>query len=171
MKYAEYYNLFFDTVGLMEVALDATLRILHSGKKSVAKSRSDNLVKFQQQQILSPDYNFRFDEDIRIDRIAEFGDVITRNIWGEVVNNIDKVRKQNKDLPELPANLETKNLVHKIAEYLELSAYIPQIREIQNINESLKEQKLKGNTGGVPYDWYFFAAKYLETHPGGEDVK
>ncbi|NEP78379.1 MAG: type I-D CRISPR-associated protein Cas10d/Csc3, partial [Okeania sp. SIO3B3] len=171
MKYADYYNLFFDTVGLMEVALDATLRILHSGKKSVAKSRSDNLVKFQQQQILSPDYNFRFDDDIRIDRIAEFGDVVTRNIWGEVVNNIDKAKKKNKELPKLPANLETKNLVQRIAEHWELSTYIPQIREIQKINESLKEQKLKGNTGGVPYDWYFLAAKYLENYPGVEDVK
>ncbi|MGD1804012.1 type I-D CRISPR-associated protein Cas10d/Csc3 [Dapis sp. BLCC M126] len=171
MKYAEYYNLFFDTVSLIEVALEATLRILHPGKKSVAKSRSDNLVKFQQQQILSADYNFQFDDDLRIDQIAEFGDVMTRNIWGEVVNNIDKLRKQNKDLPELPANLETKNLVHQIPEYWELSAYIPQIREIQNINESLKEQKLKGNTGGVPYDWYFLAAKYLESNPGVEDVK
>lgn len=171
MKYADYYDLFFDTVDLIEVALDATLRILHSGKKSVAKSRSDNLVTFQQQQVLSADYNFQFYDDIRIDQIAEFGDVVTRNIWGEVVNNIDKAKKQNKDLPELPANLETKNLVHIIAEYWELSAYIPQIREIQNINESLREQKLKGNTGGVPYDWYFLAAKYLENHPGVEDVK
>ncbi|WP_293140343.1 type I-D CRISPR-associated protein Cas10d/Csc3 [Okeania sp. SIO3I5] len=105
MKYADYYNLFFDTVGLIEVALEATLIILHSNKESKAKSRSDNLVKFQQQQILSADYNFRFDDDLRIDRIAEFGDVLTRNIWGEVVNNIDKARKQNKDLPELLANL------------------------------------------------------------------
>jgi CRISPR-associated protein Csc3 len=45
MKYADYYNLFFDASDLMRVALDATLRILRTGKNSVAKSRSDNLIK------------------------------------------------------------------------------------------------------------------------------
>ena len=40
MKYAEYYNLFFESPGLMQVALDATLRILNTNKPSVAKSRS-----------------------------------------------------------------------------------------------------------------------------------
>ncbi|MBD0300823.1 MAG: type I-D CRISPR-associated protein Cas10d/Csc3, partial [Tolypothrix sp. T3-bin4] len=39
------------------------------------------------------------------------------------------------------------------------------------INESLKEHKLKGNTGGVPYEWYYLAAKYLEHNPGIEDVR
>ncbi|MHC5826078.1 MAG: type I-D CRISPR-associated protein Cas10d/Csc3, partial [Nostoc sp.] len=34
MKYAEYYNLFFDDIGLMKVALDATLRILNPNKGS-----------------------------------------------------------------------------------------------------------------------------------------
>jgi CRISPR-associated protein Csc3 len=52
MKYAEYYNLFFESPGLMQVALDATLRILNINKPSVAKSRSENLVKFQKQNVL-----------------------------------------------------------------------------------------------------------------------
>ena len=65
MKYAEYYNLFFDAPGLMQVALNATLRILNLNKASVAKSRSDNLIKFQQQSVLPADYNFKFDDDIR----------------------------------------------------------------------------------------------------------
>ncbi|MFM7577317.1 MAG: type I-D CRISPR-associated protein Cas10d/Csc3, partial [Microcystaceae cyanobacterium] len=47
MKYADYYSQFFDDLGLMQVALDATLRILKSGKNSVAKSRSEKLVEFQ----------------------------------------------------------------------------------------------------------------------------
>lgn len=68
MKYAEYYNLFFDKIGLMQVALDATLRILNPNKDSVAKSRSDNLVKFQQQNVLSADRDFKFADDIRIDQ-------------------------------------------------------------------------------------------------------
>jgi CRISPR-associated protein Csc3 len=167
MKYAEYYNLFFDSPGLMQVALDATLRILNSGKNSVAKSRSENLVKFQKQNVLSADYDFQFDDDIRIDQIAEFGDLITRKIWEETVERIEIERKKDKKLPEVP-NFD---LTHKVAEFWNLTEYLPQVREIQRINESLKEQKLKGNTGGVPYEWYYLAAKYLEKYPGIEDVR
>ena len=167
MKYAEYYNLFFESPGLMQVGLDATLRILNSGKTSVAKSRSENLVKFQKQNVLSADYDFNFDDDIHIDQIAEFGDLITRKIWEETVDRIEIARKKDKKLPEVP-NFD---LTHKVAEFWNLTEYLPQVREIQRINESLKEQKLKGNTGGVPYEWYYLAAKYLEKHPGIEDVR
>ena len=167
MKYAEYYNLFFESPGLMQVGLDATLRILNSGKTSVAKSRSENLVKFQKQNVLSADYDFNFDDSIRIDQIAEFGDLITRKIWEETVDRIETARKKDKKLPEVP-NFD---LTHKVAEFWNLTEYLPQVREIQRINESLKEQKLKGNTGGVPYEWYYLAAKYLEKHPGIEDVR
>lgn len=167
MKYAEYYNLFFDEVGLMEVALDATLRILHPKKDSVAKSRSDNLIKFQQQNILSADYDFKFADDIRIDQIAEFGDLISRKVWEESVNKIENACKKNKNLPKLTQL----DLTHKVAEFWGLTEYLPAIREIQRINESLKENNLKGNTGGVPYEWYYLAAKYLEHNPGIEDVR
>ncbi len=167
MKYADYYNLFFDDPGLMQVALDATLRILNPGKSSVAKSRSENLVKFQQQNILSIDYDFRFEDDIRIDQLAEFGDLVSRKIWGDRLSRIETVRKQNKKLP-VPPNID---LIHKVAEFWNLEQYLPQIREIQRINESLKENKLKGNTGGVPYEWYFLAAKYLQTNPGIENLR
>ncbi|MEG4625034.1 type I-D CRISPR-associated protein Cas10d/Csc3 [Microcoleus sp. w1-18aA5] len=167
MKYAEYYNLFFDTSELMLVAVDATLRILKIGKNSVAKSRSDNLIKFQRQDVLSSDYNFNFDDDIRIDQIAELGDLVSRKIWGEQVNTIEAARKKNKKLPAL-THLD---IVDEIAKFWNLSDYLPALREIQRINERLKELKLKGNTGGVPYEWYYLAAKYLEHHPGIEDVR
>ncbi|MBE9198020.1 MULTISPECIES: type I-D CRISPR-associated protein Cas10d/Csc3 [unclassified Nodularia (in: cyanobacteria)] len=167
MKYAEYYNLFFNDLGLMRVALDATLRILNPNKRSVAQSRSENLIKFQQKNVLSVDYDFNFADDIRIDQIAEFGDLISRKIWEETVNRIDAARKKDKKLPAVP-NLD---LIHKVAEFWNLAEYLPPIREIQRINESLKENKLKGNTGGVPYEWYYLAAKYLEFHPGIENVR
>ena len=167
MKYAEYYNLFFDDIDLMQVALSATLRILNPTKSSVAKSRSDNLIKFQQQGILSADYDLSFNDDIRIDQIAEFGDLISRKIWGERVNQIEAERKKYKKLPVLP----DLDIVDEIAKFWNLSQYLPQIREIERINESLKEHKLKGNTGGVPYEWYYLAAKYLQNHPDLEDVR
>ncbi|NMG09704.1 type I-D CRISPR-associated protein Cas10d/Csc3 [Brasilonema sp. UFV-L1] len=171
MKYAEYYDKFFDDIGLMRVALKATLRILKSGKTSVAKSRSDNLAKFQQQGVLSANYNFTFSDDIRIDKIAEFGDVITRKIWGEKVNKIEEARKESKknkkELPPLP----DLDLVREVTQFWNLEESLPPIREIQRINDTLKELKLKGNTGGVPYEWYYLAAKYLEHHPEIENVE
>ncbi|MFK8186286.1 MAG: type I-D CRISPR-associated protein Cas10d/Csc3, partial [Phormidesmis sp.] len=181
MKYADYYQLFFDDAGLMQVALDATLRILNPNKGSVATKRSDNLKAFQQRQVLPSDYDFAFTDDIRIDQIAEFGDLISRKIWGERIKQIEqaikarnKARKKKKDLPELPAldaAIQLENIVRLVAEFWNLSKYLPQIREIQRINETLKALKLKGNTGGVPYEWYFLAAKFLEHNPGIEDVR
>ncbi|MEM7712114.1 MAG: type I-D CRISPR-associated protein Cas10d/Csc3 [Cyanobacteria bacterium P01_A01_bin.68] len=167
MKFADYYNLFFDDVDLMQVGLDATLRILHPKKDSVAKSRSDNLIKFQEKGVLPSDFDLKFSDDIRIDQIAEFGDLISRKIWGEKVKQIEALRKKDKKLPELPPL----DLIHKVAEFWNLTEYLPEVRAIQRINESLKENKLKGNTGGVPYEWYYLAAKYLESNPGIENVK
>lgn len=167
MKYADYYSLFCDDRALMQIALNATLRILSSNKGSVAKSRSENLIKFQQQGVLSADYEFRFNDDIRIDQIAEFGDLISRKIWGEKVEKITAARKQDKTLPALPPL----DLTQKVMEFWNLAECLPQIREIQRINEGLKEKGLKGNTGGVPYEWYYLAAKYLEQNPGIETVR
>ncbi|MFN6565176.1 MAG: type I-D CRISPR-associated protein Cas10d/Csc3 [Nostoc sp. ChiSLP01] len=166
MKYAEYYENFFDDVGLMRVALKATLRILKANKNSVAQSRSDNLVKFQQQNVLSADYNFKFSDDMRIDQIAEFGDAISRKIWGEKVNKIEELRKdyKKKHKTELPA-VPHVDFIEEVAKLWGLTQYLPQIREIERINDKLKELKLKGNTGGVPYEWYYLAAKYLEHYP------
>lgn len=96
IKYPDYYELFFDDISLMEVALDATIKILHDKKNPVSASRSENLVKFQQQEILPSCYNFQFSDDIRIDRIAEFGDTITRKIWGTKVEKITELIKENK---------------------------------------------------------------------------
>jgi len=181
MKYADYYNLFFDDPGLMQVALDATLRILNPNKGSVATKRSENLIAFQQRGVLSADYDFSFTDDIRIDQLAEFGDLMSRKILGERVKQLEtiikehtKARKKHKDLPELPEippEVQPESIVHKVAEFWHLTEYLPQIREIQRINEKLKELKLKGNTGGVPYEWYFLAAKFLEKNPGIEDLR
>ena len=169
MKYADYYSQFFDDLGLMQVALDATLRILRTGKSSVAKSRSEKLMEFQTKGILSKDDNFQFEDDLRIDQLAEFGDVVTRKIWGDRREKIELARKQNKEKKlAAPPDL---NLILEAAQFWQLESYIPQIRQIQRINETLKEHKLKGNTGGVPLDWYYLAAKYLEHYSGVENIR
>jgi CRISPR-associated protein Csc3 len=179
MKYADYYTLFCDDRGLIQIALDATLRILSSNKKSVAPSRSEKLKDFQQLGVLSSDYDFQLKDDIRIDQLAEFGDVISRKIWGDSCDRFEtarkersQARKKDKNLVELPAiELLPSELIHHVAEFLGLTSYSPQIRELQRINESLKEKKLKGNTGGVPYEWYFLSARYLDLNPGLEDIR
>jgi CRISPR-associated protein Csc3 len=167
LKYAEYYGLFCDNRVMMQIALDATLRILSPTKASIAKSRSGKLNGFKQLGVLSADYDFSFADDIRIDQLAEFGDVVTRKIWGDTVDKIAAARKQDKKLPELPSI----DLTQKLAEFWQLTDCLPQIRELQNINATLKEKKLKGSTGGIPYEWYYLAAQYLRQHPGLESVR
>lgn len=169
IKYADYYHLFFSTVDLMKVGIDATLNILKNGKTPVTQSRSDNLIKFQKQNVLSSQYNFEFKDDMRIDQLAEFGDLISRKIWDEKVKEIEQVRKKDKEknIPQPPSL----SLIEEVAKLWHLAEHLPAISELQNINESLKQNKLKGNTGGVPYQWYYLAAKYLEINPGIEDVR
>ncbi|WP_024547051.1 type I-D CRISPR-associated protein Cas10d/Csc3 [Picosynechococcus sp. NKBG15041c] len=179
MKYADYYNLFCDGRGLMEIGLDATLKILSSNKKSVAPARTEKLKNFQRLGILSAHYNFQLKEDIRMDQLAEFSDTICRKIWGDKYKELENLykqrvrdRKKKKSLAELPEpQLPPEGVILKVAEFWELTEYIPQLRQIQNINQSLKENKLKGNTGGIPYEWYYLSTKYLEANPGLEDIR
>jgi CRISPR-associated protein Csc3 len=179
MKYADYYNLFCDERGLMEIALDATLKILSSNKKSVAPARTEKLQNFQELGVLSAHYDFQLKEDIRMDQLAEFGDTICRKIWGDRHTGLETIYKQRerdkkkkKSLVALPEpQLPPDEVVIKVAEFWQLTEYIPQLRQIQNINSSFKENKLKGNTGGVPYEWYYLATKYLEANPGLEDIR
>ncbi len=170
MKYADYYPLFCDDNQLMHIALDATLRILSPTKKSVAPSRSEKLKEFQNKGALSADYDFQLGDDIRIDQLAEFGDVVCRKVWGQACDRIEtarkeraKAKKKDKSLELLPpVNLSSDDLTIQIAEHLGLKARLPQIREVQNINRSLKEIKVKGSTGGIPYEWYFIATKLIK---------
>ncbi|MHC5853481.1 type I-D CRISPR-associated protein Cas10d/Csc3 [Nostoc sp.] len=154
LKFADYYWLFFDVVELMEVSINATSRLLPDSKPASADKRGESLLNYQAQGELSAQLNLQISNEIRIDRLAEFGDVLCRGIWGswcEKVNDWQKqlVKNQRKSIPDL-------DLTQKLAEYLELSAEIPAIREIQSLKK----------TGGVPLDWYYVAAKYFRNHSG-----
>jgi CRISPR-associated protein Csc3 len=154
LKFADYYWLFFDVVELMEVSINATSRLLPDSKPASADKRGESLLNYQAQGELSAQLNLQISNEIRIDRLAEFGDVLCRGIWGswcEKVNDWQKqlAKNQRKSIPDL-------DLTQKLAEYLELSAEIPAIREIQSLKK----------TGGVPLDWYYLAAKYFRNHSG-----
>jgi CRISPR-associated protein Csc3 len=168
MKYAEYYELFFDDFELMKIGLDATKKFVRNSK---ADDRSNSLLEFQKKGTLSSHYDFKFSSDVRIDQLGEFGDLITRKIWGSRVKKVINEAKKNKQKPQANNLAPEDQLILKIAEFLELQVYIPQIKEIQRINEALKELKLKGNTGGLPLEWYYLAAQYIKHHPGMEDIK
>ncbi|MGL5875370.1 MAG: type I-D CRISPR-associated protein Cas10d/Csc3, partial [Xenococcaceae cyanobacterium] len=167
MKYAEYYDLFFNDIELMKIALEAAQNSIRNSK---AEDRSNSLVAFQSKKVLSEKYDFIFKSDLRIDRLAEFGDLVTRKIWGSRIEKIKFWAKQNKQKVNLGELESGSYLVNKIAEYWELKQYLPQIGEIQNINEKIKELKLK-NTGGLPLEWYYLAAQYIKHHPGCEDIQ
>lgn len=153
-KFADYYWLFFDVVELMEVSINAASRLLPDSKPASAGKRGESLLNYQAQGELAAHLNLQFANEVRIDRLAEFGDVLCRGIWGswcEKVNDWQKQlpKNQRKSIPDL-------DLTQKLAEYLELSAEIPAIREIQSLKK----------TGGVPLDWYYLAAQYFRNHSG-----
>ncbi|MBN3899470.1 MAG: type I-D CRISPR-associated protein Cas10d/Csc3 [Nostoc sp. NOS(2021)] len=153
-KFADYYWLFFDVVELMEVSINAASRLLPDSKPASAGKRGESLLNYQAQAELAAHLNLQFPNEVRIDRLAEFGDILCRGIWDswcEKVNDWQKQlpKNQRKSIPDL-------DLTQKLAEYLELSAEIPAIREIQSLKK----------TGGVPLDWYYLAAQYFRNHSG-----
>lgn len=168
MKYAEYYELFFNEIELMRVALSATRKSVRNSK---AEDRSNSLIEFQKKGVLSFNYDFEFSSDIRIDQLAELGDLLTRKIWERRIDKIIADNKTTKQKINIDDLIPSERLVLKIAEFWHLSEYLPQIKQIQRINEKLKELKLKGNTGGLPLEWYYLAAQYIKHHPAIEDIE
>ncbi|MFB2767867.1 type I-D CRISPR-associated protein Cas10d/Csc3 [Pelatocladus sp. BLCC-F211] len=154
LKFADYYWLFFDVVGLMKVSIDAACRLLPDAKNASSGKRSESLQSYQTQGELPENLNLQFINDIRIDRLAEFGDILCRGIWGTWR---ERVHEAQKELPKTKRKIPPElDLTQKLAEYLELSEEIPAVRQIQSLKK----------TGGVPLDWYYLAAQYLHKHPG-----
>jgi CRISPR type I-D/CYANO-associated protein Csc3/Cas10d len=153
LKFAEYYWLFFEIHGLMEVSVNAACRILPSTKSSSAKKRSESLSSFQKNGELPAHLEVNFGDDYRIDRLAEFGDVLCRGIWRDWCDRFDQWQKQQpksnrQNLPDL-------DLTEKLAEYLGLTDEIAALKAIQSLKK----------TGGVPLDWYYLAAKHNQKNP------
>jgi CRISPR-associated protein Csc3 len=154
LKFADYYWLFFDVVELMEVSINAASRLLPDSKTASADKRGESLKSYQAQGELPADLNLQIANEIRIDRLAEFGDVLCRGIWGSWCEKINAWQKklpknQRKTIPDL-------DLTQKLAEYLGLLAEIPAIKQIQSLKK----------TGGVPLDWYYLAAQYFRQNSG-----
>jgi CRISPR-associated protein Csc3 len=157
LKFADYYWLFFETPQLMMVAKDAACRIIHSMKASSAAKRSASLVSFQTNGELSSHLNVVFNDDYRIDRLAEFGDILCRGIWRSWCDHFSDWQKQQPKADRQP--LPELDLTQKLAEHLGLAHEVPAIQEIQALKK----------TGGVPLDWYYLAAKHNQNNPTLDD--
>lgn len=158
-KFADYYWLFFDTIELIQVSIQAACRLIPETKPPSAKKRSDSLVKFKTEGELPSHLNVEFVDDYRIDRLAEFGDILCRGIWEKWRERFQNSQKelpkaQRQTLPEL-------DLTQKLAEYLGLTDEIPALIAIQSLKK----------TGGVPLDWYYLAAQYIQINKGLNDAE
>ncbi|MBW4652231.1 MAG: type I-D CRISPR-associated protein Cas10d/Csc3 [Kaiparowitsia implicata GSE-PSE-MK54-09C] len=156
-KFADYYWLFCNIAQLMDVAKEAACRIIPATKPSFAAKRSDSLVAFQANGDLPTSIDVVFGDDYRIDRLAEFGDILCRGIWRGWCDRFDTWQKQQpkaerKNLPEL-------DLTQILAEHLGLADEISAIQTIQGLKK----------TGGVPLDWYYLAAKYIQKNSDLDD--
>jgi CRISPR-associated protein Csc3 len=159
LKFADYYWLFCNVSELMDVANKAACRILSSAKPSIASKRSNSLLNFQTKGELPQHINVSFSDDYRIDRLGEFGDVLCRGIWRAWC---DRFAESQKILPKPKRTiLPELDLTQKLVEYLGLSSEIAAIRAIQALKK----------TGGVPLDWYYIAASYIQNHSHLDDAQ
>lgn len=158
-KFGEFYWLFFDIIELMQVSIEAACKLIPSTKVSSAKKRSDSLLSFQKNGDLPVELNLEFAEDYRIDRLAEFGDILSRGIWNKWQ---EQLTNSQKELPKAkrqkPPELD---LTQKLAEHLGLADEIPALKAIQSLKK----------TGGVPLDWYYLAAQYFQRNKGLDEAK
>lgn len=157
IKFADYYWLFFEIDQLMEVANLAACRIIPSTKSSSAAKRSASLASFKAAGDLPEHLEIEFGEDYRIDRLAEFGDLLCRRIWGDWGDRFNAWQKQKPKakrtgLPEL-------DLTQRLCEFMGLASELPAIRAVQSLKK----------TGGVPLDWYYLSAKYIKQNSHLDD--
>jgi CRISPR-associated protein Csc3 len=154
LKFAEYYWLFFRINELMKVSIDAARRILPDSKIASAGKRSESLQEFQKKGELPKEIDVAFGNEIQIDRLAEFGDILCRGIWGKWR---DRATNHQKQLPKAERKaIQDLDLTQNLAEFLGLSEEIPALKTIQALKK----------TGGVPLDWYYLAAKYYQKNIG-----
>lgn len=148
LKFADYYWLFFDAPELILVSARAALKKLHEGKDPATVKRSASLVEFRRNGLLPQTLDVEFADDIRVDQLAEFCDLVERKVWKEFCD-----ARKLKNPPDL---------AQVMLERLALSELRPGFNQIANLNEAIRKAGEKGNTGGVPLAWYFVAAQYFK---------
>lgn len=157
MKYADYYELFFNIHGLMRFSIEGVISKI---KTSKASDKAQKLVQFKKKGELPETLDIDFPEDIRIDHLAELGALIVEKFWRKYVDQVVSLLKKTKKQQEI-AIVESLDLTKSAVDFLGLSDYHPQVISLKNLK----------NTGGVSYEWYYIAKQYLARNPGLEDVR
>ncbi len=136
MKFANYYQLFFDPPSLIKVGAQATLNRIHENRKPVSADRSASIRK---KASLPEAIDTDFGDDIRIDQLAEFCDLAERKILGG-------------DWEHSTSN--SPDLVDTILGYLKLSHLREDFDQV--------DAGVKSKAGGVPLAWYYAAAQFFK---------
>ena len=84
LKFPDYYHQFFDIQKLLHVVVKGTLRVIHEGKSPASGKRREKLRELQSADPALQGVDLEFDEDIRVDQLAEFCDQVER-ILGTIV--------------------------------------------------------------------------------------
>ena len=69
LKYANYYGLFFETLDMLDVAVAASAKIIHAGKKPSAGKRYE---KLRTGGWMGSDVDLQLPDDFRVDQMAEW---------------------------------------------------------------------------------------------------
>jgi len=83
MKFADYYNLFFDGIEMVNVGLQATLKIVHPNKEPSAGKRWDKLSGWMDMEITRAEM-----DDVRVDQLAEWS-YLTEKIARDLPGGVD----------------------------------------------------------------------------------
>jgi CRISPR-associated protein Csc3 len=148
LKFADYYWLFFSPADLVQrVAPKAALQKI-SGRQASAPKRGEKLREIQSRIDELSQIPFDFADDLRIDQLAEFCDLIERKIWNEFCE-----QRFSDGADRLDA---AKELLRKLA-----------VEDLQDTFQLLKTKpEATHAAGGVPLGWYYVAAEYLRRNPG-----
>jgi len=157
MKYADYYELFFNIQELMKFAVDGVISKIRTSK---AADKSQKLVQFKQKGELPENLDVDFPEDIRVDHLAELGALIVGKFWQKYTDQVVSLLKKSKKSQDI-ATVEGLDLTGSAVEFLNLQDCAPEIQTLKSLK----------NTGGVSYEWYYIAKEYLARNPGHEDVR
>lgn len=147
LKFADYYWLFFPPEDLVAKIGPKGARKI-SGKQSSAPKRAEGLRKVQSKVDELSGTDFNFPDDIRIDQLAEFCDLIERKIW-------DEFRRASS------SNGTTSwDAAKELLEILKVTDLSPVFQLLRT------HPAATGSAGGVPLGWYYVAAEYLKRNPG-----
>ncbi len=79
-KFPDYYYDFFQIPQLLKLIRVGCFRILHENKSPSAGKRLQKMLQLQERTDISPDVNLHFEEDMRVDQLAEYLNEIEKHV-------------------------------------------------------------------------------------------